>query len=518
MANLDDILTAQKNGVVALNNISQKLASANIAGPAGPAGPTGPIGPTGPAGGGGGTTGPTGPTGASGATGPTGAVGPTGPSTGVTGPTGPTGPVGPTGPSTGVSGPTGPTGSAGTSGPTGPTGPAGSSASGGVDWINVKSAPYNAVGNGVADDTAAINSAIAALNSSTYGGVLYFPAGTYKITSSLTTVTKNGVTFVGDNPYASTIAPTGISPSGDNGIISFKSSTSGSRLYDCGISNLQIYCYSMSSGTVVNIDYTWDFLVSNVEIVNCYNGFYIRQANTTRITNTRVQIIYGSYGIKMYGDGTTRNGEVDRTDVIVLISVLLVGNQPTYQPNLIWLDGRVATLDFFNIILLNAGRGIYCTNTPGVSAGEWPSFIFGEDVEIEYNYNNGLEATHVWDVYINGFYSFGSSAGSGVLLSSNCTRIAISNGETGGNNGHGVNTNGATKVSLSNLFIYNNGQSGVFTPGSSNVFVTGGGLTSNTRYGFDGSTGTNLAAVATTLQSNGSGATYGTISTAAVFT
>lgn len=44
---------------------------------------------------------------------------------------------------------------------------------------------YGAIGNGIADDTAAINTAIAALNGAGRG-VLYFPTGTYKTTSALT--------------------------------------------------------------------------------------------------------------------------------------------------------------------------------------------------------------------------------------------------------------------------------------------------------------------------------------------
>jgi hypothetical protein len=46
---------------------------------------------------------------------------------------------------------------------------------------------YGSVGDGTADDTAAINLAIAALNSAGKG-VLYFPAGTYKCTAALTTI------------------------------------------------------------------------------------------------------------------------------------------------------------------------------------------------------------------------------------------------------------------------------------------------------------------------------------------
>lgn len=50
--------------------------------------------------------------------------------------------------------------------------------------VNVRD--YGATGNGTTDDTASINSAIAAVNSAS-GGVLYLPIGTYIISSPLTT-------------------------------------------------------------------------------------------------------------------------------------------------------------------------------------------------------------------------------------------------------------------------------------------------------------------------------------------
>lgn len=49
--------------------------------------------------------------------------------------------------------------------------------------INVKTQPYSAVGNGVADDTAAFAAALLAL--SVVGGTLFVPPGTYRITSTL---------------------------------------------------------------------------------------------------------------------------------------------------------------------------------------------------------------------------------------------------------------------------------------------------------------------------------------------
>lgn len=55
--------------------------------------------------------------------------------------------------------------------------------------FNVKD--FGALGDNSTNDSTAINAAIAALNSATYGGCLYFPVGTYKITATLTTITNN---------------------------------------------------------------------------------------------------------------------------------------------------------------------------------------------------------------------------------------------------------------------------------------------------------------------------------------
>lgn len=66
-----------------------------------------------------------------------------------------------------------------------------------TDLLNVKTA-YGAKGDGTTDDTAAINSAITALNAGTGGG-LFFPYGEYRVSPpALTAVTRNCVTIAGD--------------------------------------------------------------------------------------------------------------------------------------------------------------------------------------------------------------------------------------------------------------------------------------------------------------------------------
>lgn len=61
--------------------------------------------------------------------------------------------------------------------------------------VSVKDAPYNAVGDGVTDDTAAIQAAITA---QTAGGSVYLPVGTYLISTRLDTDDAKPVKLCGD--------------------------------------------------------------------------------------------------------------------------------------------------------------------------------------------------------------------------------------------------------------------------------------------------------------------------------
>jgi hypothetical protein len=86
-----------------------------------------------------------------------------------------------------------------------------------ASWKNVKD--FGAVGNGVTDDTAAIQTALNALKNvrTNTWSVLYFPAGTYRITRPLTTSRSShhdylGAEIIGADPSTTTLAWDG--PSG----------------------------------------------------------------------------------------------------------------------------------------------------------------------------------------------------------------------------------------------------------------------------------------------------------------
>ncbi len=67
-----------------------------------------------------------------------------------------------------------------------------------TDWINVTYSPYNADPTGSSDSTSGINSAITTAAGRATGGVVYLPAGTYKVSYPLDL--KAGVFLIGDNP------------------------------------------------------------------------------------------------------------------------------------------------------------------------------------------------------------------------------------------------------------------------------------------------------------------------------
>lgn len=71
-------------------------------------------------------------------------------------------------------------------------------------WFSVKS--FGAAGNGIADDTTPIQNAITACQA-IGGGVVYFPFGTYQISSPLS-ITAAGLTLLGQNASGATIRNT----------------------------------------------------------------------------------------------------------------------------------------------------------------------------------------------------------------------------------------------------------------------------------------------------------------------
>lgn len=126
-----------------------------------------------------------------------------------------------------------------------------------LDVRNVRT--MGAKGDGTSDDTAAFNAAVTAANTS--GGLIYVPCGRYKLTSTITAISKPGVSFLGQNEgctvldYRGTgaalvwqMSPFTISPAGELGRFTLLGTSSASD----GILSGQLVASSWHDLTIAN--------------------------------------------------------------------------------------------------------------------------------------------------------------------------------------------------------------------------------------------------------------------------
>jgi hypothetical protein len=155
--------------------------------------------------------------------------------------------------------------------------------------INVKSAPYNATGNGVADDSAAVQAAFNAamgvytspLAQYTQKSV-YFPTGTYKLNSTIL-FCCNGVSIFGDGPTSSILKWGGATGGGVQHPILTSRGNGGMRysvVRDLGFDGVS------GTSTALTIGIDWDcetvgattVTFQNLRFINCTTGIFCGRA------------------------------------------------------------------------------------------------------------------------------------------------------------------------------------------------------------------------------------------------
>lgn len=135
---------------------------------------------------------------------------------------------------------------------------------------------YGAVGNGTADDTSAIGSAITAA-SNAGGGLVYFPGGkNYKVTTGNITVPVK-VSLVGDGPGATIVTHTA------NNVL-FSASLGGAYDTQQFIKGMNIIGNSGGSAVGIRIGDTWGFILDNVTVEDYTGGTAVQLYNNTHWT------------------------------------------------------------------------------------------------------------------------------------------------------------------------------------------------------------------------------------------
>jgi hypothetical protein len=129
---------------------------------------------------------------------------------------------------------------------------------------------YGAQGDGSTDDTSSIQAAINAVGAAG-GGTVYFPSGTYKITTTLF-VRYNGVTLAGDSEGSTTIgAGTDFVGSGGsipNTMVQFNDHTAAGKLFHLGMRDLTINSIAFTAGPGSNPEVTCLFHANWVHYMN----------------------------------------------------------------------------------------------------------------------------------------------------------------------------------------------------------------------------------------------------------
>ncbi len=364
---------------------------------------------------------------------------------------------------------------------------------------------FGAVGNGVANDTTAINTALIAVNA--LGKVaLYFPAGVYRYSGG--GWLGNGVVITGAGRDATTIRSIAASP------------TDG-YLFDCrGIgSGIQSMRFDATGTTQTAGSYVWlqgsESFIDDFHMTGDFNGI-LMTGNVSRIRHGRFQ------------DGATNAIRIraEGGDNSQLIDDVLMGAQ---SPQVSAAGIRVrnsSALIVSNTSVIQQGHGLLIdptTATQSSNTADGSVFsLYANNCFFDNSSGNGIRivTTGTGSVVRCRFANcwVGSSANDGVFITNSGSGIlqglyfdschAVLNG-TGGS-GAGFTTGGTvTDVSINGGLVANNTEGVYFNSGTTNSKVSnatigaGGGLSGNSNNGVVLASGTsNIVVTGNTVISN----------------
>jgi hypothetical protein len=392
-----------------------------------------------------------------------------------------------------------------------------------------------AIGDGVADDTAAVRAAVAEVQANGGSGVAFFPSGTYRITGDIQ-VRNNGVILRGEGVYNTRIMPDSSADPNDRSekAINFTPFTFTAQY--CGIADVLISPSprtTYTGGAAVHLRHCFFTFVENVFMAECFNGVLVEASTETRLRKISLRHLRGEFGIKFTGSWTQAIEESFRCiiddvqadnpypdvgapyshrgfwkpfdsyqagEVVFANNNIYVckvggrsgGTGPTHikgegndgsvvwtfaSGNITWIlqDSFAYSLVINKAAMLNGARafGMYdSANRRGPNS--WPVWAFIWDLEADHNYNVGVDLNSGEGVYINGSWLGSCLTGSGILVGRNHKgEVSLSGGtRILGNFGFGVQLDtGPKDVIISDCFIGVNGNSGVEVAGGATDFT-----------------------------------------------
>ncbi|WNJ88456.1 glycosyl hydrolase family 28-related protein [Bosea sp. 685] len=238
--------------------------------------------------------------------------------------------------------------------------------------ISVKD--FGAVGDGAADDTAAIQRAIDFAQTFSAGGIVYFPRSEpyYRCAGTLN-ITGHGVTLEFETALTKLVFVNGALD-----CISVDGTSIGSAgVYNITIRRGLIDHSGKTGGTTIKLYKANNVLLDRVQVNNAYQPYDFNFVNNVMTYFCQANIVEsGQFALRFRapGDGS------GRSDVLTIInSVLQCGT--TGADGIEW-DGAAHTLRIFGSSIIGARDAFVIKNT-AASAANFPSFLYAFDLEVD---------------------------------------------------------------------------------------------------------------------------------------
>jgi hypothetical protein len=235
---------------------------------------------------------------------------------------------------------------------------------------------FGAVGNGVADDTAAIQAGInavkAKVSGNSGGGILFFPAGKYRVTGTLT-IDSSFITLMGEGTQSTYID---LANGASDGIVI---DGGASTIRDVRILSMSVNGNGKTAGASIKVKKAYRCVFERLSVEYCITGFDIGEGTndiTIRDTVIAPNLPASLHGIYWHCpiDGSTRS------DVLTLDNVIVEG-QWSNATCILW-SGFCNTMVMNHCRVLHAAYGLRVVN-PGISGSYYPQFLNAFDFEAE---------------------------------------------------------------------------------------------------------------------------------------
>jgi parallel beta-helix repeat protein len=303
-------------------------------------------------------------------------------------------------------------------------------------WVNVKDAAYGALGDGAADDTAAINAAIAALPA---GGVLYFPPGRYITSGGHTLSAACMVIGHGRNQTYNSSAQLYLKNSANADMLTL--AATGITIRDLAIYGNKANQSGGARGVVMSLaSATNYFLLDNVWVDSCNGDGIVLQGPASTLSGTIVKCesrLNNGYGLNVTGTSTdvivadtyidqnVQSGVMSTCGDLSMTSCHIWGNGTGGSGNRDGITLQSATGNrFVNCYIESQTNGRGIRTVTGTNRGHQ---IIGCDI-----YNNGTNGIYLFSadhcvisgniVRKNNYSGAAGQNGAGIVLDT-CTAI-----------------------------------------------------------------------------------------------